>query len=308
MTSDTRVPEILDDARAYAEAGAFSGAVGVLAEDSEAVRGHAGVLPQAIALLDTCYYQLWLEKSAADALAAVDLIFALARGRLLPDSDIDPGILERYKRALIATGTSPLPLNRYLRHQNLIRVFALTAEISGDVVECGCARGLSSMELCLEIGRTRPDWRGKGFHIFDSFAGLSEPEAKDLDVTGIDAGEAQRILSMMHRGNMACSLAQVREAFREPYPDVAFHPGWIPDSFTGLPEQRYRFVHVDVDLYQPTLAALAYFFPRLQPGGVIATDDYNWPGGRQAVDEFCAANALRRQVTSTNQAYVVRER
>ena len=306
MKSEAGLREIVDDARVYLEARATAAAVEVLAEAYEALCGSEWALRQAVELLDACYFQLWLEKSHAEAASALDLIFKLAGGRSFPDRGIDAGIFECYKRALVLTGSSPIPLIRYYRHQNLVRLFALTQGVEGDTAECGCARGLSSMELCLAIGRTEPEWRGEGFHIFDSFEGLSEPQAQDRDVSGIDAAEAARIRSMMHRGNMAFPLEQVREVFQA-YPGMTFHPGWIPDSFAALPERRYRFVHVDVDLYAPTLAAFRYFFPRLEQGGMIVTDDYNWPGGRKAVDEFCSISGLRARFTDTNQAYLTRE-
>ena len=63
---------------------------------------------------------------------------------------------------------------------------------------------------------------------------------------------------------------------------------------------------MDVDLYQPTLDAFAYFFPRLEAGGLIVTDDYNWPGGRKAVDEFRAANGIQARFTGINPAYLQR--
>jgi hypothetical protein len=306
MATEIEVREVVNDAQAYLESRAWPGVLEILDEACDALREHDGALRKAVDILDVCFCQLWLDKSPAEAASALELIFRLARGRLFDDRDADPAIFERYTRALLLTGTSPTPFGRFARHQNLVRLFGLTEGVAGDVVECGCARGLSSMELCLAISRGQPGWRGEGFHIFDSFEGLSEPQAEDLDVGGIDTAEARRIRSMMHRGSMAFPLALLREIFAPVYPQVTFHPGWIPASFDGLPERRYRFVHVDVDLYQPTLAAFGYFFPRLEPGGVIVTDDYNWPGGRKAVDDFCAANGLRPEFTGTNQAYLRR--
>ena len=63
---------------------------------------------------------------------------------------------------------------------------------------------------------------------------------------------------------------------------------------------------MDVDLYQPTLDAFAYFSPRLEAGGLIVTDDYNWTGGRKAVDEFCATNGVQARFTGPNQTYLQR--
>jgi len=305
VESEIELREIIGDARAYVKSRAFSAAVDLLAEAHDDLCSREWALRQAVELLDACYFQLWLEKSHAEAAAALELIFDLARDRLFPDRGIDAQIFERYKRALALTGSSPIPLNRYQRHQNLIQLFSLTDGVEGDTAECGCARGLSSMELCLAISRTKPGWLGEGFHIFDSFEGLSEPQPQDLDASGLGAAEAGRIRTMMHRGNMAFPIEQVREVFQA-YPGVTFHPGWIPDSFAALPERTYRFVHVDVDLYRPTLAVFNYFFPRLAEGGVIVTDDYNWPGGRKAVDEFCSSNGLRARFTETNQAYLSR--
>jgi O-methyltransferase len=44
-----------------------------------------------------------------------------------------------------------------------------------------------------------------------------------------------------------------------------------------------------VDLYQPTLEGLKFFYPRLSPGGVMLVHDYNnsrYPVVSKAVHEF----------------------
>lgn len=67
-----------------------------------------------------------------------------------------------------------------------------------------------------------------------------------------------------------------------------FYPGYFPATTVSLPEQSYALVHLDADLYKPTLQALEYFYPRLSPGGVMIIHDYNhiWEGVRQALHEF----------------------
>ena len=54
---------------------------------------------------------------------------------------------------------------------------------------------------------------------------------------------------------------------------VVFHPGWIPDKFADVGEKKFCFVHIDVDLYEPTRDALALFGQRLAPGGILICDD-----------------------------------
>lgn len=66
--------------------------------------------------------------------------------------------------------------------------------------------------------------------------------------------------------------------------------GWFPDAFKGLENKRWRFVHIDFDLYQPIKAALETLWEPLLPGGVMMVHDYGcygFPAARKAVDEFC---------------------
>ena len=70
--------------------------------------------------------------------------------------------------------------------------------------------------------------------------------------------------------------------------NVVYFPGYFPDSTKNITTTNYAFVHLDADLYKPTLAALEYFYPKLSPGGVIVIHDYNhtWDGLRKSVEEF----------------------
>ena len=48
-----------------------------------------------------------------------------------------------------------------------------------------------------------------------------------------------------------------------------------------------------MDLYEPTLASLEFFYPRLVNGGAIILDDYGFnqfPGAKTAVDRFLQKN------------------
>ena len=70
---------------------------------------------------------------------------------------------------------------------------------------------------------------------------------------------------------------------------VKTYKGWIPKRFNEVQHLSFSLVHIDVDLYEPTLASLEFFYPRLSKGGVIICDDYNvsaYPGSKKAWDEF----------------------
>jgi len=56
----------------------------------------------------------------------------------------------------------------------------------------------------------------------------------------------------------------------------------------------YGFVHIDVDIYEPTLDCLKYFGEHLAVGGIIVVDDYEaekCPGVKQAVTEYLAKHS-----------------
>jgi O-methyltransferase len=149
--------------------------------------------------------------------------------------------------------------------------------VEGDTAECGVRYGKSSFFILNALNDpTRPH------HLCDSFEGLSEPTDDDAEIGGRrDAWQA---------GDLEADERIAREQLKA-FPQCRFHRGWIPDCFAGLEDRRFAMVHIDVDLYEPTLAAFEFFHPRLTPGAVMVCDDYGFascPGARKAVDEYFA--------------------
>jgi len=208
-----------------------------------------------------------------------------------------------YLAGLLATRTSPLPLRRRDRFKLLIGQFERILDLEGLVAECGCFLGLSSFMLCSTLKRHNPAFDGAGYQIYDSFQGLSDPQPQDTAPP--ESGECAPSSANVRRGKFAASLEDVRRALA-PFPRIEYFPGWIPVAFPATRQHRYRFVHVDVDLYEPTKQSFEYFWPRLAPRGVIVCDDYNWPGAKRAVGEFCAAAGIPFAVTPSQQAFFSR--
>jgi predicted O-methyltransferase YrrM len=235
-------------------------------------------------------------------LGRVDDAIATYRRVLSTEASPDESEFDRiYLEALSATGTCPMPARRRKRLIRLVELLASVGNLAGDAVECGCYRGLSSYTLCAHLRKWDPRFDGTGYHIFDSFAGLSHPTEDDDIPDGWQDSASLRLMS--RQGHFAASLPDVKSNLRS-FPGITYHAGWIPLSFKGLPERRYRFAHVDVDLYDPTLDAFEYFYPRLAAGGLLVSDDYSWPGARTAIDEFCASRDIEPDVNAFNQAVV----
>jgi hypothetical protein len=209
-----------------------------------------------------------------------------------PDRKFD----ESYLAGLFASGTPPKPLRRRDRFRRLLKEFERALPLEGCVAECGCASGLSSFLLCSRLKQHDRAFDGAGYEIYDSFQGLSEPQAEDALEPGADELVAQTAVA----GRFAFPVERVQRTLSA-FPKVTYGPGWIPQAFPK-DDRRYRFAHVDVDLYQPTLASFEYFWPRLVPGGVMVCDDYNWGGAKRAVEEFSAAVGALFTVTPNTQA------
>ena len=92
------------------------------------------------------------------------------------------------------------------------------------------------------------------------------------------------------------------------FPGVRFHRGFIPQVLSQLPDTRWAFAHIDVDLHEPTLASLEYFYPRMVKGGVIVCDDYGsklFPGARKAWESYCGENAIAFVTLETGQSVLL---
>ena len=155
----------------------------------------------------------------------------------------------------------------------LWQLLRLTGHVPGDTAECGVYRGASSWLICAFIRQSKA--QPKQHHVFDSFEGLSEPDSHD--------GEHWT------KGDLAAGEDIVARNLA-PFADLLhFYKGWIPQRFPEVADRRFSFVHVDVDLYQPTRDSIEFFYDRLNPGGILLCDDYactTCPGATRALDDF----------------------
>ena len=98
--------------------------------------------------------------------------------------------------------------------------------------------------------------------------------------------------------------------FRE-FNNVNIIKGWIPNVFDVLDENNnYKFVHLDVDLYKPTLESLDYVFDKIKENGILITDDYEtplFPGNKKAWEEFMSIRNIPFFVLPSGQAVIIKK-
>jgi O-methyltransferase len=150
--------------------------------------------------------------------------------------------------------------------------------VEGAVAEVGVCRGMFAAKL----NQYFPE---RTLYLFDTFAGF---DARDVAV------EVARGRTRMPYRLPEATVEEVRS--RLPHPEKAeFRVGWFPSSAAGCESETFSLVNIDVGLYQPTHAALRWFYPRLAAGGYLLVTDYNnahCEGVREAVHQFARETGI----------------
>jgi hypothetical protein len=144
--------------------------------------------------------------------------------------------------------------------------------IQGAVAEGGVFQG----EFAREINRV---FSNKKLYLFDTFEGFDE---KDL------ATENKNDYSSF--GAKHLDMTSVELVLKKlPYPAMCdIRKGYFPETTQGVADQ-FCFVNLDFDLYDPILAGLEFFYPRMVSGGIILVHDFFNPdfrGVKAAISEF----------------------
>lgn len=182
--------------------------------------------------------------------------------------------------------------------------------VRGDVVECGVAGGTSLAMLASLVFATNhsPSRRLWGF---DAWAGLPDPSSADL------AGEHSIAAAGMFGDTSPERVREELAAYGLGDQTVAemitLVPGYFEQTLPGF-QGEIALLHIDVDLYESYRTCLETLWGNVQPGGVVAFDEYEdterWPGARPAVDEFLSAmpeGATRLQIDErTGKAWVTK--
>lgn len=173
-----------------------------------------------------------------------------------------------------------------------------TAALPGDTAECGVFDGATSYLIC----KSRDGKSDSLHHGFDSFEGLSKPE--QADIAGVE--DAYN----WHPNDLSIAESVAKDNLSEFADRLKLYRGWIPDRFREVEDRRFSLVHIDVDLFRPTLDSLEFFYPRLVAGGIIVCDDYGstWcPGAKEACDSFVATIPQGKMIhLTTGQGIIIK--
>ncbi len=193
-----------------------------------------------------------------------DLVKDLAGRRHYVLARYDAGRRRQWTDAVTRINSEREMLLNYGEACQLIGALIATGKLHGDVAEVGVAYGASA-KLIPEFTPTRT------IHLFDRFEGLPEPTHRDS--------------SKFAAGQFRASMDSVRQYVGGTH--VSFHRGLFPQTAEPVKDRVFSFVHLDVDLYESTMAGLRFFYPRLCRGGILISHDYlSSDGVSRAFEDF----------------------
>jgi hypothetical protein len=193
-------------------------------------------------------------------------------------------------------------LSKAIAHYELYKKIM---DLPGHVVECGVYKGASFTRLLTfrEILESPHSRKIIGFDAFGKFP--EQHDSADAEfierfegIGGEGISKADLISAMEHKGlgNYELVEGEISET--------------LPEYLSDHPELKIALLHVDVDVYQPSVVILEHLYHRVVTGGIVVFDDYGTVAGEtRAVDEFFAGKKIKIQKLSISHipAYVVKE-
>lgn len=196
-----------------------------------------------------------------------------------------PGWLGLLHDIKVPRGTARLPARTPCCAASVNILLSLLPEAvtrAGMLAECGVYRGGTLIPTGLYL---KQNGLAKVVYGFDSFQGFDASVDSEIALGGSPSGDKRRggfgDTSLEYVG------AKVRRWGLQQH--VRLVKGYLERTLPLHANERFCFVHLDVDIYESYRLALEFFYPRVTPGGVILLDEYNdppWPGCNKAVDEF----------------------
>lgn len=170
-------------------------------------------------------------------------------------------------------------MSNILSHYEL---YKRIVNLPGDIVELGVYKGGSFFQFAAfrEILENEKARRVIGFDVFGEFPEVHnrgdemfrEKWIRETKGDFLSREEIQKSLTYRNIGNTELIQGDVADT--------------VPSYLKAHPYMKIALLHIDVDIYEPTIVGLTYLYERVVKGGIIIFDDYGVAGETAAVDEF----------------------
>ena len=186
--------------------------------------------------------------------------------------------------------------NSLLDEMRLYELWQLADQVGhlqGDFIEVGCWRGGAGCLVAKRIAQRQPD--SKVF-LCDTFAGVVKATERDSQYRGGEHSDSD----MSIVADLAKRLGVEANILKGMFPEDTGH---------NVDDRLFKFVHIDVDVYQGAKDSFEWLIPRLHLGAIIVFDDYGssqTDGIRTFIDELHGHPDFAVILNFNGQAVVVR--
>lgn len=224
--------------------------------------------------------------------------------RTAAEQEVGPSIARIFEASPDSIEARLETFPRYVRRQQLKRflvlyeIFKRILPVKGSIVECGVFRGFGVMSWAKLSAMLEPENLTRRIYGFDTFSGFPSVHAKDANA-----------VAMPHQGALEANSYDELQALIAEYDKDRFlghidkvHlikgdvTKTVPSFIESHPHLMVSLLFLDMDLYEPTKAALEHFLPRMPKGAVIAFDELDnplWPGETLALLDHPGIRSLR---------------
>ena len=219
---------------------------------------------------------------------------------------VGPAIAEVFEASDDTVEDKLASFPRYVRRQQLKRflamyeIFKMILPVKGSIVECGVFRGFGFMSWFKLSTILEPENLTRRIYGFDTFGGFPSLDSRDdyvgsvTEVGGLASDSQAELEALVQLADQDRFLGHIPKAelIRGDITQTA------PEFLNQHPHLVVSLLFVDCDLYEPTLAALETFVPRMPKGAILAFDELDnpqWPGETLAAVDALGLGSLELQ-------------
>ncbi len=162
-------------------------------------------------------------------------------------------------------------------------------KIKGNMATFGVREGGTAKLICQAINGERKIYL---FDTFEAYPEISDEDNKDYFL----------------KVRSAIGIKKIKEYLKN-YKNLIFCEGVFPkDTSNIIKDEKFCFVHIDLNLYVSTKETLEFMYLRMSKGGIMLFDDYFFlKGVRKSVSEFFKNKPEVIIYSNNNQVMVVKQ-
>lgn len=164
-------------------------------------------------------------------------------------------------------------------------------QLPGSFVECGVNTGIYSLAVCNYIDFNST---GKDFFLFDTFEGIPEEQMTERE-------RDDRIRENQELYGEVYDIARRNFA---PFPRAKLIRGMVPATLGSVAIDEVCCLSLDMNIVEPEIAAIEYFWDKLVRGAPVLLDDCGWLHyslQKEEMDKFASKKGIKILTMPTGQ-------